>query len=73
MGTYDHLGSYKKTQTVGYERHSFAMRKPSDKHVGFTGMQAKAKKDVPPVGKYNPEKAYARLSSTPASLRVKRH
>lgn len=72
-GTYDYLASFKKTQTHGLENKVFMSK---HKHESFLDHSVRMKRHTLGPGHYtkqNIEKAYDRLSSSPTSLRVRRH
>ena len=72
MGTYNMPESYRNTQLSGIEKNSFKMDK--GKGATFTDIVQKNSKWVPGVGHYKEvEKAYPRLSTSPNSIRVRRH
>mmetsp|Transcript_35621 Transcript_35621/g.54467 ORF Transcript_35621/g.54467 Transcript_35621/m.54467 type:complete len:105 (-) Transcript_35621:12-326(-) len=70
-GTYDQLNSYKKTQLNRAEQKVFIQKSPKK---NFLDAVQKAKKFMPPPGHYkNIDAAYKRLSTSPLSIRTKRH
>jgi hypothetical protein len=72
VGTYDAPESFRNTQLNGIEKNSFKLNKGKGKT--FTDMVVENAKFVPGVGHYKEtEKAYTRLSSSPISIRVRRH
>lgn len=72
MGTYDPRPAYFKTQTHGLEQRGYNIS--TSKTKTFTDVTVKNAKRVPGPGTYkNVENSYAKLSTTPVSLRTHRH
>ena len=72
VGTYNDPQSFRKTQLHSYERDKFLINKGPK--VGQIEFAVKQKKGVPGPGTYkNVESAYARISTSPPTLRSKRH
>ena len=71
VGTYNHSDAYKKTQLHHYEKNQFMPKGPKK---NFLDDAVKTRKFVPPPGHYKEvEKCYSRLSTSPMSLRTRRH
>ena len=71
--TYKPSDAFKKTQLKGHETGTFKFQK-NDKIVTYAEQVARSKKHVPGVGTYkNVESAYARLSTSPPTMRTRRH
>ena len=70
IGSYNVFYSYKKTQLHGYEQKGFISKTPK---TNFLDLAIRARKAVPAPGKYDLDKCYNRLSTSPMSSRIKRH
>ena len=73
VGTYEGAAAFKQTQTNGTERKAF-MSKMEKK--GYLDHAVKARKHSPGPGHYAKatlDNAYNKLSSSPTSLRTRRH
>ena len=72
-GTYENLSSFRKTQTHGYENKVFMSKCPK---TSFLDGAVRAKRHSLGPGHYavkNIENAYNRISSSPVSMRTRRH
>ena len=70
MGAYNALDCYKKTQLNSSMQKVIVAKSPKKNYLDFA---TNSKKGVPAPGTYNPEKSYARLSTSPPQIRTRRH